>query len=1126
MHGGGINTSWSGEVMLSATNSGLSTNSIYLTNGIGTKTVSIRLPGSGVKIKASGGGMSGVSNTFNVGSMCTGSISGTVKRYKTLLSGATVYLRGDSGLFSTTSLTNGKFSFDNVPSGNYILWAQYSDGGRSDDIPVYVSCGSIIKDINVYSACNSSGKTPVLLVPGIMGSTLKENPIELIPTLHNNGFVEPYEMELYDGWATDYGWKTLRDMLKAYGYEEGCTLFDVPYDWRLDIRDIVNKYLCPVIDNAKQKAGTTKVNIIAHSMGGLVTREYIQGPTYQGDIDRFAMIGTPNHGSANAYPLWEGGDPFTADFISLLNGLLNGKIKIPVYTLVVVNLLKGADVANDTAAKLYDLFKEGLCRGSGTSFELLCIIAKFEKLYWKVSEYIIVHMPSIWQLMPTYTLLDRIIGPDTKVECLKNDWLDQLNSNNLSPFTYYYDNDPSKVRTMLFIGEDEDTVSKLKVTPKHCSILSGFYPDGNIYWFESASMGDGTVPKSSAELTEAGITARYKKGEHVKLVSLFVPEVLDFITGGDGVITTQALKAYSSIRAAVASTKSLSIATQGTVRPLIITPLGQKIGIENGLYVNEAPDRTEVNIGIDSGGIKIEDPADGTYTVILADTIARDYKIAISFSDSSGSPSMFAAHGFNHAGTLSFTFTLDSTSSGNQILINHTPPPLTGLQADAVNSGGLKTRLTWTASTSPDVDHYNIYSRYDDEPYLTMIGTSSTNLYDTGDPWAIDSSFKTRVYAVSAVKADGTESFLSATVENNDRDHDGLTDAQETTLGTNLSNPDSDGDGLKDGEEYILGTNPLLVDTDGDGFSDYDEVRAGSDPLDGNSTPKTLTVTKTGTGSGTVSASGCTLSWVGNTGTCTVNSGTSITLTATPASGSTFAGWSGGTGSAASCSGTGNCTFTITANSSITATFTAIPIQLRLLTPNGGEVIPSGGSYQIQWQAPSTAHHYTLKLSMDNGMTWSTIASNVTGNSYNWTVPKPFNNKRKCYIKVIAFNASNVNIGADRSDAPFTIEVVKLNTPNGGESLSSGNSYNITWSTNATKNPVSKVILQYTLDGGLTWKQITTITGGNNPGTYTWQVPTVASTKTKCKVKVVLKDSAGNVVGSDLSDGFFTINPL
>ncbi|MEJ5299353.1 MAG: SBBP repeat-containing protein, partial [Thermodesulforhabdaceae bacterium] len=83
----------------------------------------------------------------------------------------------------------------------------------------------------------------------------------------------------------------------------------------------------------------------------------------------------------------------------------------------------------------------------------------------------------------------------------------------------------------------------------------------------------------------------------------------------------------------------------------------------------------------------------------------------------------------------------------------------------------------------------------------------------------------------------------------------------------------------------------------------------------------TLTVTKSGSGSGDVTATGCTLSWTGNTGTCTASHGTSITLSATPSSGSTFAGWSNGTGSASGCSGTGTCSFTITQNSSITATF-------------------------------------------------------------------------------------------------------------------------------------------------------------------------------------------------------------
>ena len=40
-----------------------------------------------------------------------------------------------------------------------------------------------------------------------------------------------------------------------------------------------------------------KVDIVAHSMGGLVTRDYSILPTYMNDIRSFVMMGTPNYGS-------------------------------------------------------------------------------------------------------------------------------------------------------------------------------------------------------------------------------------------------------------------------------------------------------------------------------------------------------------------------------------------------------------------------------------------------------------------------------------------------------------------------------------------------------------------------------------------------------------------------------------------------------------------------------------------------------------------------------------------------------------------------------------------------------------------------------------------------------------
>ena len=83
----------------------------------------------------------------------------------------------------------------------------------------------------------------------------------------------------------------------------------------------------------------------------------------------------------------------------------------------------------------------------------------------------------------------------------------------------------------------------------------------------------------------------------------------------------------------------------------------------------------------------------------------------------------------------------------------------------------------------------------------------------------------------------------------------------------------------------------------------------------GVSSTFTLTVTKAGSGSGTVTSSPAGIN-CGSDCTESYNSSTSVTLTASPASGSTFAGWSGG-----GCSGTGTCTVTMNADTTITATF-------------------------------------------------------------------------------------------------------------------------------------------------------------------------------------------------------------
>ena len=196
-----------------------------------------------------------------------------------------------------------------------------------------------------------------------------------------------------------------------------------------------------------------------------------------------------------------------------------------------------------------------------------------------------------------------------------------------------------------------------------------------------------------------------------------------------------------------------------------------------------------------------------------------------------------------------------------------------------------------------------------------------------------------------------------------------------------------------------------------------------------------------------------------------------------------------------------------------------------LFSPNEPEAIPSGSNYPIRWGS-RVAVKFKLRYSADNGLTWIPIPKTgdfIQDTIYDWQVPKPTGNKKKCLVRVTGFDDKGKSVGTDKSDATFTIEVVKVTSPNGGEDLTSGSNPPITWETNATKGTVRKVTLSYTLNNGITWKPIVTLS--ENPGVYNnWMVPTRSSPN--CKVKVVLKNASGTVIGSDVSDTVFTIGPV
>ena len=149
----------------------------------------------------------------------------------------------------------------------------------------------------------------------------------------------------------------------------------------------------------------------------------------------------------------------------------------------------------------------------------------------------------------------------------------------------------------------------------------------------------------------------------------------------------------------------------------------------------------------------------------------------------------------------------------------------------------------------------------------------------------------------------------------------------------------------------------------------------------------TLNVIKPGTGSGTVSSSPPGID-CGATCAATYDYNTSVTLTATPAIGSTFLGWAG------SCSGTGSCVVTMSAARSVSATFadTTVPTVTSVTSSlaNGsykaGQVVP----VQVTFSENVTVSG-TPQLTLSTGSPATTAVDYVSGSGtatliFNYTV--------------------------------------------------------------------------------------------------------------------------------------------
>ena len=145
-------------------------------------------------------------------------------------------------------------------------------------------------------------------------------------------------------------------------------------------------------------------------------------------------------------------------------------------------------------------------------------------------------------------------------------------------------------------------------------------------------------------------------------------------------------------------------------------------------------------------------------------------------------------------------------------------------------------------------------------------------------------------------------------------------------------------------------------------------------------TPGTHTLSVGVTGSGSVTSSPAGIKCP-STCTASFNTGTQVTLTASPANGSIFQGWGG------ACSGTGTCSVTMNSDQSVTATFTSATyaLSVSVVGSPGGSVTSSpsaidcGSTCSANFAAGSQV---TLTATAANGWGlsgWSGACSGIGG---------------------------------------------------------------------------------------------------------------------------------------------------
>ncbi|MDD4309090.1 MAG: hypothetical protein PHO32_01805 [Candidatus Cloacimonetes bacterium] len=176
--------------------------------------------------------------------------------------------------------------------------------------------------------------------------------------------------------------------------------FYYPYDQQIELSATLLGNAVATVRANNYQPYPGRLNIIAHSMGGLVTRKYIQQcQDNDTGIGKFVMLGTPNHGSHSSFRI---SNPLTYPYSSIANDVL---IKQDKFSPSIHQMFPGSSFLTNLNAS----YPRQLHPGAPVQDTYLVVAGTNNPLFWASSEVFSLANDDLVVSIPSASLLNKSI---------------------------------------------------------------------------------------------------------------------------------------------------------------------------------------------------------------------------------------------------------------------------------------------------------------------------------------------------------------------------------------------------------------------------------------------------------------------------------------------------------------------------------------------------------------------------------------------------------------------------------------------------------------------------------------------------------------------------------------------